>query len=467
MNMKLSFFLSRMDGRELSHNKSLMINSVSTDTRTLEKGAMYFAISGENFNGHDYIADAYKNGAVCVVAEKSFFKGSVKKGEVMKFINNHDDPRTLFLVDNSREALGEAAGGYREYCNPKVIAVTGSSGKTTTRKIIGSLIDESYRLCQTKGNFNNDIGLPKTIFTLDPDDDVLLVEMGMNHADEIRRLAEIAKPDIAVVTNVGTAHIEFFKDRAGIASAKKEIFSYFNYKSTAVLNKDDDYFTFLRDGVPGIKIEFGMVPDEFSIKKDLGYKGYVLTYKNDEIKFPLGGEFNLYNLSAAVAVAKEMGVSESVISRRIEQIHGLDGRTEVLHGRLTIINDCYNANPDSMRQALHLLGKTKSNRRIAVLGDMFELGGHEDKLHRELGVFIADNGLVDVFVAVGDRMKICAEAAAKGGISKSDIHWFNNRDSAVLWLEANAGSDDLILLKASRGMHFEKILENLEGNLQD
>ena len=433
--------------------------SVSTDSRNLQPGAVFFAIKGGKFDGHDYAAAAAGTGAAAVVVNASWLKSAggadlIEKAEAAGC--------GLFAAADSRLALGSAAAVYLSGFGVPVVAVTGSSGKTTTRRIIETLLAGTMRVHGPVRNFNNDIGVPHTIFGLEEDHDILVLEMGMNHPGEIRYLANIARPDIAVVTNVGTAHIEYFGSRKRIAEAKKEIFTCFTEESTAVINKDDDFAEYLTAGVPGEKIYFTAGIEGMDVVADLGIGGYRLRCSDGrEILFSLGGEHNISNLAAGVATARKLGLTESVIAGRIAMIQGVDARTQIVEGRFTIFNDSYNANPDSMRAALKLLQAAGKGGRVAVLGDMFELGASGEALHRDLGRWIAREAAADTLVLAGTLMRYCMEGALESGFSPGAVHWFPTSNAVSGQIVPLLEEGDTVLLKGSRGMRMERILEEI------
>lgn len=456
---RLIDLLRAMDGELITMPTHMRIRSVSTDTRSLEPGSLFFALPGDRFDGHDFLFQAFEKGAAAAVVQEDRLYVHPRRQELLDMVTERAG--ALFMADDSRRALGDAAGAYLRLLSPSVVAITGSSGKTSTRRFLETILSQQLRVLASAGNYNNDIGMPLTIFRLEREHELLLLEMGMNHAGELRRLAEIARPQIAVITNVGDAHLEFFHDRRAIAAAKKEIFSFFDDQCCAVLNRDDAFFDFLRQDVPGEVLAFGREPQGFAVAEDRGLHGYLLTYSKGQVSFPVGGEHNLYNLAAAVLVARKLGLSESVISRGIADIRAGEARSEIREGRCTLINDCYNANPDSMRSALTLLGRATGGKRIAVLGDMFELGEGAASLHRELGVWIATHQVCDQLVLIGPLMAQCADGAREAGYPAEQIRLCGENGPAAEWLRGRLQDGDRVLVKASRGMHLEDVVEVL------
>jgi len=437
-----------------------MVSSVCTDSRVLEPGAVFFALKGDHFDGHAFAGAAIEAGAAAVVADAGYLAGAEAEGLRQKAKAVECG---LFAAEDSRLALGSAAALYLSDFDVPVVAVTGSSGKTTTRRIIETLLSAEMAVHAAIKNFNNDIGVSHTIFGLDERHDLLLLEMGMNRAGELHYLAEVARPEVAVITNIGTAHIEYFGNRAKIAEAKKEIFDFFTNENTAIINRDDDFAEYLTAGVPGEKIYFTAADAGIEVVEDLGINGYRLRCgEGQEVLFSLGGEYNISNLAAGVVTARKLGLTESVIAGRIEQIRGVDARTQIIvEGRFTIFNDSYNANPDSMRAALKLLRSAGKGGRVAVIGDMFELGSSAERLHRELGEWIASEAPADTVVLVGELMRFCREGALRAGFSSAAIHWYPSVMQAADEVLPLLGDGSTILLKGSRGMRMERLMEKI------
>jgi len=321
-----------------------------------------------------------------------------------------------------------------------------------------TLLCDHYAVRNGIKNYNNDIGVPLTVFSVEEGDEILLLEIGMNHSGELLRLAEIARPKIVIITNIGTAHIENLGSREAIAAAKKESLHYFDEHCTAVLNINDSFFEFLSAGVSGAIIPFGTLPEDFDCIQDRGIDGYVLGCGGREADFALGGAHNLANLSAAAAAACKLGLAKSVIAERIALIRPVESRSQVVDGKVRIINDCYNANPESMRAGLSLLASVQGSRRIAVLADMLELGGDSTRLHGELGAWLSAGRVCDELIAVGPAMAECARRALDSGFDASKTHTFPSCDEVRPWLADFVREGDTVLLKGSHGMHLEAVL---------
>jgi len=454
--IELNTLFAALSGELLNTGEARPPLGVCTDSRDEVQGKVFFALTGERFDGHDYLLDVIRRGALAVVADMRVFGGHAERGKIIDLAK--EKGCSLFAAEDSRRALGDAARAALAFWRVPVIAVTGSSGKTTTRALIDTLISASRAVRNGIKNYNNDIGLPLTVFSLGEGDELLLLEMGMNHTGELLRLAEIARPDIVVITNIGTAHIENFENRDAIARAKKEALRYFDAHSCAVLNKDDPYFDFLSAGVPGEIIPFGAMPEGYALVRDLGLEGYLLGYEGREVSFALGGAHNLANLSAAVAVARKLGLAESVIAERIALIRPVESRSQVVGGRVCVINDCYNANPESMRAGLSLLASVRGSRRVAVLADMLELGGDSARLHGELGAWLSGGRVCDELFLVGPAMAECGRGALAGGFPTASLHSFSSSDEAKPFLADFVREGDTVFLKGSRAMRLERVL---------
>ena len=420
------------------------------DTRKIEKDNVYLAIKGANFNGNDFAIKALEAGAsVVIVDELNFNLNDIKEnGNVIK-------------VKNTREALLNLAKFYREKLGLKVIGVTGSTGKTSTKDLIAALLSAKYRVFKTKGNFNNDIGLPLMILELTSDIDVAVLEMGMSSLGEIELLAKVAKPDIGVITNVGLSHIENLKTQENILKAKMEITTFFGKDNVLIVNAEDEL---LRN----------ISSDVFKVKK-IGYNHEYDVYasniilREEETEFlahafgeeavfnlPMAGKHNVLNTMLAIEVSKSLNVSFEDMVRGVENLDATSMRLQVIKKQgLTIINDCYNASPDSMRSSLDVLSAYKNNRKIAILGDMYELGDESEKSHFEVGRYAKDK--VDTLIVIGKYIK-----NFKDGFNNDNIIMYNTKEECIKELENIIKLDDVVLVKASRGVKLENVVKKLE-----
>ncbi len=434
------------------------VTGVSIDSRTVNKGDLFIAIKGQRYDGHDFIKNAVKNGAVCVLSEK----------EIQPLENCSG-----VTVEDTAHALKALAKHYRRKFDVKVVAVTGSTGKTTTKDMIAHVLSSHFNVMKTVGNYNNEIGLPLTVFNINPKHEILVLEMGMSGFGEIAALTDIAMPDIAVITNIGVAHIENLGSQDNILKAKTEIFNSFTDEGLAVLNGDDRYLLTLRDKYHFDKIYFSIKTKQagfinaYDIKSTQGgisFKVDILG-KGEQINIPVPGEHNIYNALAAIAVAIHLGVPAHKIKHALGSVTANKGRMNIIttDDGLKIIDDCYNANPDSMAAAIRVLADIGKGRRIAVLGDMLELGDYSERGHRYIGR-IAKEESVDILICVGQQAVFIGREAAQQGMPDSHIEYFDKNKQAVEYLKSMVKPGDTILIKGSRGMGMEEILSGiLEG----
>lgn len=431
------------------------INTISRDSRDIGENCLYVPLKGEKFDGHDFIEMACAEGAVAVLTERE----------------NDVYPVPAVVVKDTKLALGDIARCYRKKLeNLKVVAVTGSVGKTTTKDLIASVLSKKYKTAKTQGNYNNDIGVPLTIFEIDEDTEVAVIEMGMNHFDEIDYLSSIALPDIAVITNIGVSHIENLGTRDGILKAKCEVFNHMAEDSFKVLNGDDDKLVTIARDYSNLCYcslnEFAEVHADNVVEN--GLEGISCTiYLNDNsvkipVMIPVPGKHMVRNAMFAAAVGFKLGLNEDEIKRGIESFHPTAMRMDIIkEGNYTIINDVYNANPQSVKAAVDVLASCEGTT-CAILGDMFELGEKAPQYHAEVGRYAVFKG-IDYVVCIGELSENMYEGAvAMGG---SEIAYFRTKEEFIEDIK-NILPDKkcTILVKASRGMHFEKIIEKLRSD---
>ena len=424
----------------------------SIDSRTLSPGDLFIAISGERFDGHEYVQTALDKGAVGAIVEAS------KKvaGDSLRLLQVEDSLKALQL-------LGAAA---RRLWGKPLLAVTGSAGKTTTKEILAHILATRFRVMKSSGNLNNHIGLPLQLLKLEAEHDLGVVEMGMNHAGEIRALGMLAHHDLAVVTTVAPVHLEFFESLAEIARAKYEIIETLPSSGVAVLNADDDYVCQFGRDFKGKVVRFGIkrAADVSAQKIRLnGAEGstfdLVVGSVGEPVTFPLVGEHNIYNALAAAAAAMERGISPSQAAEALSSIAPPDKRGQVLHLHgATIINDCYNSNPRALEAMIDTLASMKADRRILVVGEMLELGPTAEALHRECGEHAAEKK-IDIVIGVRGMARAVAEAACGSG---TQAQFVETPQQAGEWLARNLRPGDAVLLKASRGVKLERALDMLQ-----
>jgi UDP-N-acetylmuramoyl-tripeptide--D-alanyl-D-alanine ligase len=432
---------------------------VSIDSRTIKAGDCFFAIRGENFDGHDYVSDAFTKGAVCAVADKDL------SGE--KFAG-----KCLLKVKDTVKALGNLAGEYRRQTNFKVIAITGSVGKTTARQIIHHVLSRHFRVHQSPKSFNNKIGLPLTLLGADSNDEIIIAELGSNHPGEISYLTHIAAPDIAVVTNVYPAHIEGFGDLQTIMQEKLSISEGLANDGIFIINADCKGLieTCRAKGINFLT--FGKSEGYDYRAENIRYEGFISrsTIDGTEVHLPLAGPGNVENALAAWAVCNQLGLTINEFALAIKSLLPVSMRSELLQfGTLTILNDCYNANPASMENALQTLAglnPTGKCRLVFICGDMAELGNQAERFHIKLGESIAQTG-VELLLAVGKLAKTAAETAKSTAQYNLQIKCFDDTLSACNNLHELIKDNDIILVKGSRTVGLEKAVEKLKELTND
>lgn len=425
------------------------IKGVVIDSRKVENDYIFIATIGERVDGHDFIETAMKKGAMLVICQ------TPPKDKTIPHI----------VVKNSFQALKEIAIAYRETLTIPVVGITGSVGKTSTKEFVSAVLSQKKKVLKTAGNYNNEIGLPLTVLEIEDDHEVAVLEMGISEFGEMHRLSNIAKPDICVLTNIGFCHLENLLTREGVLQAKSEIFDFMSESGIVCLNGDDDQLITIEDVKGKTPIRFGL-NDSFDVyatnKNNLGLLGSTCDIMtpvgkiNAEILLP--GEHMIYNALAATAVGLSLGLSLQEIQAGITAVLPVDGRSNLIKTkRVTLIDDCYNANPNSMKAALDLL-KTVKTRTVAILGDMFELGADFQSMHEQVGEYALQSG-IDVIICVGNLSKSMYDAAKKSG--KKEVFYFSAKEELLLQIKGLLCQNDTVLLKASHGMGFEKIISSI------
>jgi UDP-N-acetylmuramoyl-tripeptide--D-alanyl-D-alanine ligase len=424
----------------------------SIDSRTIRPDEIFFAVKGERMDGHEFVRQALEKGAVAAVVAGNKLNGLPSK-------------TGLIPVDDTLIALQTLANSVRRKWGKPLIAVTGSTGKTTTKEAIAHVLSSRFRVLKSEGNFNNHFGLPLMLLKLEPEHDAAVVELGMSHPGEITALAQIAQPETGVVTNVAPVHLEFFTSVAEIARAKYELIESLPSTGTAVLNADDEYVSQFGRDFKGRVITYGFAPaatvraENF---KSLGEKGsafdIVAGAHREPATLPLLGSHNVYNALAAAAVALERGLALSEVVLSLASLSPADKRGQVVRiGNITVINDCYNSNPKALAAMVDALAGMPARRRIVVAGEMLELGLQGEAMHRKSGQQIAARG-IDVLIGVRGLASHMVEAAKRAGISAEFVA---SPEEAGRWLATEVREGDVVLLKASRGVKLEKTLEQL------
>ncbi len=442
------------NGLLLTNNIENKFNNFVIDSRKVEKGDCFVAIKGENNNGNKFLEMALEKGAsVCLVDE-------MPEENIVKKYNNS----TIIKVEDGTKAIQEIAKYKRSLYDIPVIAVTGSVGKTSTKDIIASILSQKYNVLKTEGNFNNHIGLPMTLLKL-KDHTAVVVEMGMNHFNEIRVLTNIAKPTVAVITNIGTSHIGNLGSRENILKAKLEILEGLKENGTVIINNDNDLLSNWAQTVDnynvftyGIVNKSKLIPKEIKEKNDGTEYKVNINEKEYEVKVPVGGRHFIYNSLCAIAVGKTLNIEPEKIIQGISSFKLTSKRMDFkkVKNDAIVIADYYNASYDSVKSALEVVKSYKANRRIAVLGDMLELGDFAKQLHEEVGNEVFKNN-IDILITVGELSKNIAKTAKEKGLK--EVYECDNNKEAAQILNAKIQKDDLILLKASNGMKFGEIFD--------
>ncbi len=431
------------------------ISGAVIDSRKVREDDLFIALPGERVDGHDFARQVIEDGALCVISEKDL-----------------PDCERYIRVKSTREAFRKIAAYYRDHLEAPIVGVTGSVGKTSTKEMIWTVLSEKYDVQKTAGNFNNEIGLPLTLFTIKPRHDAAVVEMGISDFGEMDHLGEMAAPDIMVITNIGDCHLENLIDRDGVLKAKTEVFEHMQPRGIAILNGDDEKLLTQKmvNGIPPIFYGIDMMAADGSFKEiyatnieNLGFEGMKAKINtpagNFDVHIHIPGEHNIYNAMAATAVALRMGLTREEIARGIEKAKTIEGRTNLISAKgMTVIDDCYNANPMSMKTSIKLLSHAKG-RSVAVLGDMGELGANERELHREVGLCVGEEKIHALFAA-GELAEEYAKAAKEVN-PDCEVFYEKDREALTEKLKAYIKEGDFVLVKASHFMEFPKIVEAL------
>lgn len=427
--------------------ENMIIRNITIDSRKVSDGFLYIPIKGERFDGHDFIKSAFENGALCTLSEHA----------------DAETDRPQITVSSTSKALRDIAGFYRSLFKTMIIGISGSSGKTSTKEMIASVLSPSMCVLKTQGNLNNEIGVPQTLFRLRDEHQAAVVEMGINHFGEMTNLAQMVRPDIAVITNIGCAHLEFLGSRDGILKAKTEMLPYLSPDGCAVLNGDDDKLI----TVDSVKTCFFGLGNGNSYHaediKQCGFDGtqFTLVHAQQRLEafVPALGNHMIMNALAGFAIAKLLGIEDDKALEGIRNFKNIDGRFNVIHlSDKTIINDCYNANPESVNASLNVMS-TLEGRKVAVLADMKELGENSEKMHIITGEHAAMK--TDVLICIGSEAKYMEQGAKKSG-NDCEVHHFDSNTDAIKALPQIIRKNDVILVKGSHSMKLEEITAALK-----
>lgn len=452
--------LEATNGRVLSGNEGVRFEGICTDSRTARAGDLFIAIPGEKFDGHNFLQEAFKQGAFGVVAAEDYVasQSSVPKGD-----------KLWIAVPDTLRALGDLAAFLRRNSDVSVVAITGTNGKTTTKEMTASVLGEAFSVLKTPGNFNNLVGLPLTLFGLKESHEWAVVEIAMNHPGEIRRLTEISNPDLGVITNVEPGHLEGVRDIDGVMAAKGELLEGLAEESTAVLNVDDERVCQLAERYGGRVVTFGIDSSAevwgAPVSQTRSGSSFDLSWYEETVRVSLKipGRGAIYNALAAAAVGYRAGLSIEEVKKGLESAGPLPGRMQVstLPGGIHLIDDTYNANPGSVSVAIETLGSLKgSGRGVFVIGDMMELGAHSQSAHKQIGVLAARAGLSGLYIT-GDFAGYVAEGASGAGMDRGRI-FVGSREEIVEALKDRLGPGDWLLVKGSRLSAMEKVVEALK-----
>jgi UDP-N-acetylmuramoyl-tripeptide--D-alanyl-D-alanine ligase len=463
--------MMQLDARELLNIEHLRVQNVdalqgkrlrgvSTDSRTVKAGDVFFAIKGERFDGHAFVAGVFSQGCIAAVVEERFKEHDASLEGV-----------PLLFVKDSIRALGQFAQWYRRKFDIPVVAITGSNGKTTTKEMIAAVLGQKYAVLKTEGNLNNHIGVPMTLFRLDKRHDVAVVEMGTNHFGEIDYLCSVAEPTHGLITNIARAHLEFFSGLEGVAKAKGEMFDWLSSRGTGFVNVDDPLVVERAKSLKH-RFSYGLAGKRANVKgRFLGLNEKVqprFSFLVRPLSKPLSVQLQTYgkhtteNALAAAAVGSHFGVSARKIKSALERHHPGSKRMQVLRiSGVTILNDTYNANPDSALSALHTLAVMEcKGKRIVVLGDMLELGNSSEREHRRIGEEIRHLGFQYVLTYGNESANVSTESHATYALH------YDEKRALVAYLEELVTPGDVVLVKGSRGMKMEDVVIHLTEHLR-
>ncbi|MCX5781581.1 MAG: UDP-N-acetylmuramoyl-tripeptide--D-alanyl-D-alanine ligase [Elusimicrobia bacterium] len=453
-NLFLNELIKAVNGEFLIGNPRETVEHISIDTRTLQKGDYYFAIKGNRFDGHKFVKNAVEKGA----------KGIIISEKEVDFGNPFPTVPSVIRVEDTTKALGDLALYYRKKWNIPLVAITGSNGKTTAKQMLFSILSKKGKTLCNQGNFNNQIGLPLTLFELSKEHQFAIVEMGTSLPGEIARLSEIAMPAIGVITNIGYTHLENFKDKEGVFEEKKTLFNNLKTDGCAVINIDDEYLKRLISNDKYAKITFS-INSESDIKADnidLRNKGVSfdlhISSKTIRVHLPVYGIFNVYNAMAASCAAFKLGIDIDLIRDGLQSYSQPKMRMEIIELKIgaTVVNDAYNSNPSSVRESITSMIQAFPNKeKLVVLGDMLELGQDSEKFHSELGDFI-DSQFLNKIYLYGPQMKNTFTS-----IRNSSALYFKTKEELLAELQKYLNKDSVVLFKASRGMALEEVINKL------
>ena len=435
-------------------SESSTVNDIVIDSRKANKDNAFVAIIGENLDGHNFINSAINQGCKTIIKNKNS-NVDIENKEI-----------NVIEVEDTQIALGDIAKFYKEKFKIPFIAVTGSVGKTTTRDMVHSTISARYNALKNVGNLNNHFGVPLTLFNLNKEHEAAVIEMGMSNFGEIEYLANMVQPQIGIISNVGYSHVEHLGSREGIFKAKMEVTANFDSNSLLIINGDDDCLKTLKDKdlvyqlkTFGFEKNNDIYCEDYKMTDDSTTFTAVIDGKQEEFFIPTVGEHNIYNAMAAILVGIKLNMTIEEIKEGLKNFQCTKNRLDIIKtNNITIIDSVYNAGIDSMNATLSILGRY-DNRRVAILGDMFEMGEYAEFAHRQVGKFAANN--MDVMVAIGKDAEYIVKELIETGVNPENLYHFNTKEEAIDKLDDIIKENDVVLVKASRGMHLEKVVEYL------
>ena len=440
-------------GKLVRKGSSDTVTSVEIDSRKISEGSLFFALPGTSFDGHQFVKMACENGASAAVVQREIEGAELNQ----------------ILVDDSYKALYALAGNYKKQFDIPFIALTGSAGKTTTKDMVASVLSQKFNTMKTIGNYNSTTGVPLTLFNLEDDHEMAVIEMGMNHSGEIEQLSNLVKPDYAIITNVGVAHMENLGSRENIFRAKMEITSGLKKGGPLVVNADNDLFTDYTDDTLDM-VKVGIEDGDFRAR-DIVYNAqaasFSVEWKGEEYRFSISpsARYSVYNSLVAIYTGFYYGLDYRQIKRGLDSFRPSANRMDITNTEdgMTVVNDTYNSNPDALRQAIDtLINMSGDRRKVAVLGDMFELGKNSDREHLECGRYAAEKG-IDLLLLAGKNSANMKKGALEAGMSEECVIHFEKKKDLLENIMTHLKPYDVILFKASRGMAFEELVEKVKG----
>lgn len=440
----------------LNNNKE--VEYISTSSKDIKENTLFIPIKGEKYDGHDFLNDAYNNGCRIFLIDKSheFYKKDI----------------SLIEVNDTLLALGSLARFYLDKFNVDLIGVTGSVGKTSTRDIIYSVLNEKYKTLKNELNYNNEIGIPKTLFNLDYSYEKAVIEMGLDRKGDISYFKTIAPLKVAVISNIGLSHIANFENQEGIFHAKMEIAEHFNKENTLIVNGDDKFLKTLKDRkLPYNLLTYGFDEDNtiYCVSYEIvnGKINFKVNFKNKiyDYTIPSIAKHNIYNAMSAILIGNLYNLTYEEIKKGLESVSFTEGRLTIINKKdITIINDCYNASLDSIKSALNVLSTFKT-RKVAILGDVLETGSYEEEIHKNIGKSIIGN--TDILILVGDSIKYTYDEVIKNNFNKGNIYVFNTYEDVIKNIDNIIKKGDTILLKASHGIKLSNVVEYLDKTYEN